>query len=136
MLEVAMNALDAAMAPGVSYGDVRVIESKDRNLSTKNGHPGSVSSAESIGAGIRLIADGCWGFAATDDLSPTGIHAAAALAVSIARASAMAKKRDVSLAPEDKYESTWSSECRIDPFSMPVDEQLAYLLKVDGELRG
>lgn len=123
------------MRSGVSYADVRVVESRDRTLSTKNGRPGTVLSSESIGLGIRVIAEGCWGFAATDDLTSQGIEAAAALAISIARSSAMAKKKDVVLAPEDKYVTTWSSACEIDPFSLSVDEQIGYLLKVDAELR-
>src|SRR5260370_33523480 len=84
---------------------------------------------------MRVLADGCWGLAATDDLSQAGVESTAALAVDIARASALAKKRDVVLAPEDKYEATWISPCRIDPFSVSVEEQLALLLAVDAELR-
>jgi len=135
MIDLATSALEAAMRPGVSYADVRVIESKDRTLSTKSGRSGTISGSESIGAGIRVLADGCWGFAATDDLTPLGLQTAAALAISIARSSAVAKKHDVVLAPEDKYVSTWSAPCEIDPFSISVDEQLGYLLKVDEELR-
>src|ERR1700687_212773 len=117
MRAIATNALEAAMRPGVSYADVRVVEANDRSLSTKNGRPGSVTGSESIGAGIRVLAEGCWGFAATDDLTPGGLQSAASLALTIARSSAMAKKHDVVLAPEDKYVSTWASPCRIDPFS-------------------
>jgi TldD protein len=135
MLDLATSALEAATQPGVSYADVRIVESRDRSLSTKNGRPGSIMSSESIGAGIRVLANGCWGFAATDDLTRGGLQSAAELAIAIARASAMAKKHDVVLAPEDKYVSTWHSPCHIDPFSISVDEQLGYLLKVDEELR-
>jgi TldD protein len=135
MKQIALDALDLALQPGVTYGDVRAIESRERELSTKNGRPGNVASSESQGLGIRVIADGAWGFAATDDLTRSGIDSAARLAVEIARASAQAKKRDVALAPEDKYEAVWVSPCQIDPFSVSVDEQLALLLSVDGELR-
>lgn len=135
MTDLANSALDAAMRPGVLYADVRVVESTERSLSTKNGRPGSITNSESIGAGIRVLADGCWGFAATDDLTREGLQSAASLAVTIARASAMAKKHDVRLAPEDKYVSAWSSRCEVDPFSLSVEEQLGYLLKVDAELR-
>ncbi len=135
MKQLALKALDAALHPGVSYADVRLIESQERDLSTKNGKPGQVSSSESAGMGIRVLADGCWGFAATDDLSKQGVESAAALAFDIARASALAKKRDVVLAPEDKYEATWVSPCRIDPFTIPVEQQLGLLMNVDAELR-
>ena len=66
-----------------------------------------------------MLANGCWGFAATDDLTREGIHAAAALALEIARAGTLAKKHDVTLAPEEKYEAEWVSPIRIDPFTIP-----------------
>jgi TldD protein len=135
MKQLALNALEFALKPNVAYADVRVIESRDRDLSTKNGKPGTVSSSESLGMGIRVLADGCWGFAATDDLSTSGIESAARLAVDIARSSALAKKRDVVLAPENRYEATWVAPCRIDPFSVSVEEQLSLLMAVDAELR-
>ncbi|HEV2689881.1 MAG TPA: TldD/PmbA family protein, partial [Bryobacteraceae bacterium] len=135
MRQLAMNALDSALRPGVTYADVRVVDSRERDLSTKNGKPGQVSSSESRGLGIRVLANGCWGFAATDDLTKAGVETAAALAVDIAQSSGFAKKHDVVLAPEDKYEVAWISPCRIDPFSVSVEEQLALLLAVDQLLR-
>ena len=135
MKQLALEALDSAQRPGVTYADVRVIESRDRELGTKNGKPGQVSSDESVGIGIRVLADGCWGFAATDDLTRAGVESAAALAVDIARSSALAKKHDVMLAPEAKHEATWVSPCRIDPFTVSVEEQLSLLTAVDEELR-
>ena len=49
---------------------------------------------------VRVIADGAWGFAASDNLSRAAVEATAAQAVEIARASARVKQRDVVLAPE------------------------------------
>ena len=135
MKELALNALDAAVRRGVSYADVRVIEERDRHVATKNGKAGDVSSSSSLGLGVRVLDNGCWGFAATDDLTPEGLEAAAALAVEIARASGIAKKQDVTLAPEDSYVVEWASPCRIDPFSITVDRNLALLLRIDAELR-
>src|ERR1700686_1405543 len=100
MKQLALKALDAALQHGVGYADARAIESWEHDLSTKNGKPGQVSSAESAGLGIRVLADGCWGFAATDDLGKAGVEATARLAVDIARSSALATKRDAVPAPE------------------------------------
>jgi len=135
MKDLALSALDAVARRGVTYADVRAIESRERDISTKNGKAGHVSGAESVGVGIRVLAFGCWGFAATDDVSKNGIEAAANLALEIARAGGAAKKRDVALAPEKAYEATWISPIAIDPFSIPIDRQLATLLAVDTELR-
>src|SRR6266581_2526703 len=109
MKALAQNALDAAVRRGASYADVRASEEQDRHVATKNGKAADVSSSTSLGLGVRVLDQGCWGFAATDDLTPDGIEAAAALAVEIARASAIAKKRDIELAPEDRYIADWVS---------------------------
>ena len=135
MKDLALSALDAVARHGVTYADARALEVREREVTTKNGKAGHVSSSESMGIGIRVLAYGCWGFAATDDLSQEGIQSAAALALEIARAGTAARKVEVTLAPEQKYEATWVSPFRIDPFSIPVDRNLAVLLAVDAELR-
>jgi TldD protein len=135
MRDLALRALDAAARRVVSYADVRAIETRDREITTKNGKAAHVAGSESMGIGIRVLAAGCWGFAATDDLSPAGIDACAALALEIARAGTAARKGEVRLAPEERYETVWESPVAIDPFSIPVDQQLATLLAVDTELR-
>jgi TldD protein len=135
MTSLALEALDAATRRDVSYADVRVVEGRDRHVATKNGKMGHVSASVSMGVGIRVLAGGCWGFAATDDLTPDGIQAAARLAHEIARAGWFTKKAEVELAPEPPHQATWASPCRIDPFSTSVDQNLALLLAIDKELR-
>ena len=60
MKALALEALDAVTRPGVSYADTRAMEIRDRQVSTKNGKTGHVSSGESHGprhsrAGERLL---------------------------------------------------------------------------------
>jgi TldD protein len=133
--DFALHALDAAAGAGVTYADVPAQSIEDRHLGTKNGRIGQISTGESQGLGIRVIADGCWGFAATDDLTKKGVEAAARLAVAIARAGSYARKRDVRLAPESKFVASWASPCEIDPFTIPVEQQVALLLAIDAELK-
>ena len=135
MKDLALTALDAVARSGVTYADARAIELREREVTTKNGKAGHVSSSESVGIGIRVLAYGCWGFAATDDLTRAGIQSAAALALGIAHSGTAARKQEVTLAPERKYEATWVSPFQIDPFSIPVDRNLGVLLAVDAELR-
>jgi TldD protein len=135
MKDLAAQALAAVTGRDVSYADVRVIEIKERELGTKNGKVAQLSSSESLGLGIRVIAAGCWGFAATDDLTRSGIEGAAQLALQIARSGVAARHGEIVLAPEDRHEATWVSPCRIDPFSIAIDRQIGTLLQVDAELR-
>jgi len=135
MKDLAIRALDLAARRGVTYADVRAMEIREREITTKNGKTGHAGSSESVGVGIRVLASGCWGFAATDDLTPTGLEAAAALALRIAHSGSAARKSEIVLAPETAYQVTWVSPIRIDPFSIPVDRNLATLLAVDAEMR-
>src|SRR5512140_1256840 len=109
MLDAAHWALNRAEQSGATYADVRVIESRERFISTKNGKVGQANVGENIGLGVRVIADGAWGFASTDTLTRKSVEKTAAHAVAIARASASVKQYDVVLAPEKKIEADWSA---------------------------
>src|SRR5438552_8865271 len=93
-------AVNIAALRGASYDDTRIVDERSRTLATKNGKIGSASDADSQGIGLRVIADGAWGFAASDNLSREAVESTAAQAVAIAKASASVKQRDVQLAPE------------------------------------
>ena len=100
MQDLANSAIETAKRRGASYVDVRVMDIRHRDISTKNGEVGTLAESESLGIGIRVIASGAWGFASTDRLTREGVQACAAEAVAIAKASALAKRENVALAPE------------------------------------
>ncbi len=128
-------AIDIARARGASYADARVMDIRQRDLSTKNGEVGTLAENESIGIGIRVIASGAWGFASTDRLTREGVQACAAQAVAIAKASALAKRHNVVMAPEQAHVDTWQSPFIKDPFQIPLERQLDLLLAADQEMR-
>jgi len=129
-------ALDSAVGGGASYADVRVLGERHRSLSTKNGKVGHVGDEESLGVGIRVLLDGAWGFAATDRLDRAAIEQTAAHALAIARASRHVCRTPVVLAPEAAHQAVWHGPCEVDPFTIPVDENISLLLEVDAALRG
>jgi TldD protein len=135
MREWANLALDTARARGATFADARVMDIRTRDLSTKNGEVGTLSESESLGLGLRVVADGCWGFASTARLTREGVQACAAYAVSIARASALAKRHDVVMVPEQAYVDTWQNPFIKDPFEIPLERQLDLLLSADSEMR-
>jgi TldD protein len=135
MFEFAQLAVDTALVLGASYADARVMDIRQRDLTTKSGRVGTCSDSESLGIGIRAIVSGAWGFASTNSLTRADVEACAAQAVEIARASALAKQRDVVLAPESAYVDTWQSPFVKDPFRISLDRQLALLLAADEEMR-
>ena len=135
MKEVGSWALNVCNARGVQFADLRVVSERNRGLATKNGKIANASDSESMGVGIRVLADGAWGFAATEDLTREAVEITAQRAVEIARSSAQVKEHDVVLAPEKAHVDDWSSPYEIDPFSISIEQNLDLLMKIDAELR-
>jgi len=135
MRDLANWALDTAKRRGASYSDVRVMDIRQRDISTKNGEVGMLAETESLGIGIRVIASGASGFASTDRLTREGVQACATEAVAIAKASALAKRENVVLAPEAAAIDTWQNPFLKDPFRIPVERQIDLLLAADKAMR-
>jgi len=127
-------AIDTAAARGATYADARVVATRSRSLTTKNGRVGHASEPDSVGIGIRVVAGGAWGFAATAELSRSAVEATAARAVEIAQASARVKLENVRLAHEPPAIAEWTTPYKVDPFSTPVEQNLDLLLKADAEM--
>jgi TldD protein len=134
MWDYGEHALETARLRGATYADVRVMHLRQRDLTTKNGEVGTLGQHESIGLGIRVVANGAWGFASTDQLTREGVAGCAAQAVAIARSSALAKKENVQLSPEGTYVDSWVGPCHKDPFEIPLESQLDLLLAVDATM--
>ena len=133
MKDLASWALDSAAHRGATYADVRVVDERSRALATKNGKIGSASDAQSQGFSVRVIVDGAWGFASSAELDRKSVEATAASAVEIAKASAKVKQSDVKLVPEKPVVAEWTTPHKIDPFTVPVEQNLDLLQKIDAE---
>src|SRR5256884_3921638 len=99
MKHIADWALNVANLRGASYADARLADDRSRGLATKNGKIGHAADSESLGIGVRVIADGAWGYAASDDLSRSAVEATAALAGGVARAFSRVEPGGVRPAP-------------------------------------
>jgi TldD protein len=130
---IAAQALAAAKRAGASYADIRISRHRNEMISTREQKLLGVSTWESNGFGIRVIAHGAWGFAASTLLTPEAIARAAADAVAIARANSILCEQPVNLAPTSTHRGTWSTPVLVDPFRVPVQEKVALLLAVNGE---
>src|ERR1700723_3509289 len=86
--QLADAALNAARSVGATYADVRIGRYLNQFVITRENRVQAIANTESFGVGIRVIANGSWGFAATNDVTPDGIAKTAAKAVAVAKANA------------------------------------------------
>ena len=101
------------------------------SIATRERQVQNVSRSTSYGLGLRVLVDGAWGFAATHRVEPGAARAAADQAVAIARANAVLAARKVVLAGADKVVTTWTSTFRRDPFEVPLETKIAFLMKLN-----
>ncbi len=135
MRDVVTRAVERARKAGATYADARAVACRTQEINTKNGAPEGLSDATDRGIGIRVIAEGAWGFASTAATGAGDVDAAAELAVRIARASATLSGGRVEMAPQEACRDEWSSTYESDPLSMPLDKKLALLLDADKRMR-
>ncbi|MCX2779141.1 TldD/PmbA family protein [Microbulbifer thermotolerans] len=124
--------LNTARKAGASYTDVRIGRYLNQFVITRETRVENIVNTESFGAGIRVIADGTWGFAATNDLTPDGIAKAARQAVAVARANAKYQKEPVQLAPvKGVGEVSWQTPIEKNAFEVPISEKVDFLMEVN-----
>ncbi|WP_147652378.1 TldD/PmbA family protein [Vulcaniibacterium gelatinicum] len=129
---IADAALQAAREAGASYCDVRIGRYLRQFVITREDKVQNVVNTESTGVGIRVIANGAWGFAATNDLTPKGVVQAARRATAIAKANARTRTEPVRLAPAPAFgEVAWRTPIRKNSMEVPVKDKVDLLLGVN-----
>ena len=127
-------ALATAKQMGATYTDVRIGRYLNQFVTTREKKVQGVVNTESFGVGIRVIANGTWGFAATNDVTPEGIKKAAERAVVIAKANSKFQKEPVKLATTPAYgEVSWKTPIVKNGFEVPVKEKVDLLLSANAK---
>ncbi len=130
MRDVAMRALDTARMRGASYVDVRTVHFRAESVVVRNGNVEGLVVEENRGFGVRVIVDGYWGFASSNDMSGVEADRVAAAAVKIARASALVRGRPADIGPPVRHIGRYVTPVKKDPFAVPLDAKIALLLGV------
>jgi TldD protein len=125
-------ALNAAKAAGASYCDVRIGRYLRQFVITREDKVENVVNTESLGIGIRVIASGTWGFAATSALGADAIVNAANQAVSIAKANSRLQREPVQLAPvKGVGEVSWKTPIVKNAMQVPIKDKVELLMNVN-----
>jgi TldD protein len=125
-------ALNAARGAGASYADVRIGRYRNQFVFTREDKVQNIVNTESYGAGVRVIANGTWGFAATSNLSTDAIAKAAQQAVAIAKANSKFQTEPVKLAPTKGVgEVSWKTPIEKSAIEIPIGEKVDLMMAVN-----
>jgi TldD protein len=136
VLDVVRQTVDAARSAGADYADARWVSEEGESLSVKNQEMEGIDRSLSEGVGIRVLAGGYWGFAATARTGDEDLATAAKLAVEIARAASRLPREPVRLAEVEPVTATWETSIAEDPFMVPLEEKVALLMEASRRMQG
>ena len=122
------------MAAGATYADVRAVDSATESLSVRGPMVEALDRSDSIGFGVRVVADGAWGFAASALVTREEAARVSRLAVEVGRASATARNSPLELVPEPVHQATWATEVIVDPFEVPLERKVELLASATEEM--
>jgi len=128
MKEILKNLLNY-LESKTSYADLRFVQTEEESIQAENGILSSYNVSTNRGVGIRVLVDGAWGFAASNNLNKSSLLKTASKALGIAQASALIKKEEARLAPEDKHIATYITSITEDPFQINPSEKIDLLVK-------
>ncbi|MGA9572826.1 MAG: TldD/PmbA family protein [Lysobacterales bacterium] len=124
--------LNAAKAKGATYADVRIGRYLNQFVTAQEKRVDNVVNTESAGIGVRVIANGTWGFAATSDMKPDSIARTAERAVAVAKANSKFQTEPVQLAPvKGVGEVSWSTPIVKNAMEIPIKDKVDLLMEVN-----
>jgi TldD protein len=122
--------IDYIKRKNIDYADARYLDKRNESMVIKSGRLEALARNENRGVGIRVLHNGCWGFASGSIINPSALKKLADKAINIAKASAVTRKQPAILAPVEVFVSKYSSPCLEDPFAVPLDEKIGLLIGV------
>jgi TldD protein len=128
LTEVAINT---ALQAGASYADIRVSSHRAQNIFTREQRVTSVNDSEDRGFGVRVIAGGTWGFAASNLLTEAEAVRVAKEAVAMAKTNAKLQREPLKLSVEKSIKDTWKTPIEKDPFDVPLAQKVDTLLGIN-----
>ena len=129
--ELAHLGLARAKQLGCSYSDIRISKYRNEWISTREQRVLNVTRTHDFGFGIRVLYRGAWGFAASHVVTPKSIRKVTEQAVEIARANSCYQRKPVRIVGAEKVNARWRSAFEKDPFEVPVDKKVEFLLKIN-----
>jgi TldD protein len=134
MRAVCAAAVDAATSAGAEYADARAVMRRAQFIATKNGRVEQLTDVETEGVGVRVLANGAWGFACDRRLTTEGANDAARRAADFAKATGGRGRRP--LAPLAATSGTYRAPFKRDPFAVSFEDKVGLCLRAEEALDG
>ncbi len=119
----------------IQFGDVRFTSSDSQTIYFEKKNLKHISkSTDGEALGIRVLVDGCWGFAGTDVMDVTKVDSLINLAISNAKHSARFRHTPVKFTAIKPTTGSYYYVPEEDPFAMDDDQKIEYFQNIANKL--
>jgi len=119
---------------GAEYADIRFEDGESTAIFVRKGSVEASSLGKVVGAGIRVLVNGSWGFASTEIVSYDSLTEALKNAIKMARAASTARLRPVRLADVKVLKDRVKADIKLSPSDTPVEEKMKLVLEADAAI--
>lgn len=128
MKEILKEGIRHLKRKGVDYADIRTVKHLHESLAVKNLEVENISTTTDEGFSVRVLKWGSWGFSSCAELSKENLKKTAERAIAIAEATSSINKSKIRLAEVEPIKSSFRSKYEIDPFEVPIQKKLDYIM--------
>ena len=135
MEDLASKAIDHAVSHGAEFADLRLESYRGTNIVVMDGRTKTVSAALPTGCGIRAFIGGAWGFAVTNDVSPSSLSAAAESAVKMAKVAQQRTKVKFKIDLAKAERAVEKYKCAVRPSDVRTEDKVSFAAHLDKSMR-
>ncbi len=125
------KTVDCARKLGADYVEVRGQRLFKTFLTTKDSRVEAAKEGIESGAGVRVLAEGAWGFVSLGELDLELLTEAVGEAFKLAKAASSKVKTPVKLVETKTFEDRVVAKPRKDPREVPIEEKIDVALTID-----
>ncbi len=135
MKDYLLGVIDALASKKVNYGDCRIVETEQENISVRNGIVEAITQTKDLGFGVRILKDNGWGFSSSREITKPESDKVIKEALAIAESSTRIPGKPVVLADLPSQKANYATKFQKDPFKVPLSEKINLLLASEKILR-
>ena len=135
MEDLAVYGIDYARKQGAAYADIRAEEHYNEIIIMMSGKVDKAMANRKRGIGVRVIANGAWGFRSTTNLTKDGVKEAVNVAMKAAKASGEHIVKPVELAPTKAHRVKYEIPVKLDIEDCSFGEKIEELSRWEREIK-
>jgi len=135
MQQMMQDVIQAALDRGADFADLRIMNGSATAVAVEDGRADKISTAQSRGAGLRVLVGGAWGFAPTNRPDPDELLRCVDDAVGLARAASSHVTDPGMVAEVEPIVGETGGQPRISPTSLPLEQRVAAVVQLEAAAR-